>query len=629
MLRLWIGDAKFSQGSPWQSLKQAVVGPNSYFFVISVIMASLLTWLQILRYVRGHATGYDLGSTAQSLYLISQGHWLAFNTVLGTPTILDIDSFTLYLLAWPFRYMGGIYFLFVAQALAVFVFARAAYEYLFSRTGSRWWAWSFGVLALISPPVIGGLMFDFHADFIVLLGLSLSLIALLHKNHALFIAGIVLALLSKNEAALPIMAWAFVECITPSVFTRVLWFWTGLSAFLLFLLDELVLPKMLGDFAPSHLALFKAYGHSAHSIAINLIEHPAIVAHVLLGHAQYLADLSGIWGFLPLVGGLYLIPFVALIILNDLAINPTLRSLATQYSVIIDFFGLLAAGSAVSRYKRFNWHQIMPLGVGVLTTIFLLHGLWTTEIAPEITPNPVAAKEFQLAQGINRHHHEAIWTTNHLTPLVYSHTVVSDSAYQTVATLWFLRRHYAPHSRIVMFVPKYDSNPAISTPVWNALQAHYRVVASNGSDVVLEGVRPFPSYPVPAYINRRTFPQAFPAILTVPDSTAVLSSGWLISHGTTSYRGLSVTLTPGRYKIQVWLQNKHASKQGWAQIRLLSSVKPQQVMEQHTVKGRALIHTLTLQTKSTQSVVPEIRILTHHTVRYMGLRVVLVSSSRS
>lgn len=625
LFRLSSGDTKPSLPSTWRSLKQIVMGPNPYFFGASVIVASILTLWEILRYVRGYATGYDLGSTAQSLYLISHGHWLAYNSFLGKPTILDIDAFILYLLAWPFRFMGGVYFLFVAQSVAVFIFGRAAYEYLFHRTGSRWLAWSFGILALISPAVIGGLMFDFHVDFIALLGLSLGLLAVVRQNRTLFICGIAVALLSKNEAALPIAAWAFVEFITPSVFTRWLWFWTGLSSLVLFMFDELLLPKMMGVSGASHLALFKVYGNSGLAIAKNLAEHPAIVANVILGHAHYLAELSGSWGFLPLVGGLYLLPFMALVILNDLANNSALRSLATQYSVIIDFFGLLAAGAAIRRHKGFSWYQAMPVAVAMFTSIFLLHGLWKTEIAPQIAPNNVAAKKFQLAPGINRQHHVTIWTTNHLAPLVYQHALVAENAYETVSTLWLQRRQYAPHSRIVVFMPKGDGNPAVTTSVWNALQSHYKLIAANSSAVVLEGIHAFSSYPVPAYKtqapNDLVFPEGFPALLTVPGRTSISSSGWVISHGSASYRGLPATLPPGTYRIEVWLQDKHPGKQVWAKIRLFSSSKPQSLLYQKSVKGAASVQTLTWQTKSSQTIIPEIRVFTHNTVRYLGLTI--------
>ncbi len=631
---------KLSHGNENRSFAQRshllatrVVGSDPIFFVISMLWGAVLIRFAVIRYTHGFATAFDLGSTAQSLYLISHGHWLAFNTYLGKPTLLDINSYILYILAWPFRFFGGIYFLLALQIATLVIFARAAYDYILYRAESRSTAWLFGVLALLSPALIGGIMFDFHVDFIVLLGLSIALFSLLHTNRLGFFIGITIALLSKNTAALPIGTWALVELILPHTISRRMWWVTGIMAATVFIFDEKILPAIFGSSGPSHLAIFSQYGNSATAVAINLLQHPAIVAGVIMAHSHYLVEMAGSWGFLPLVSGLYVLPFMVLIVLNDLSNNPALRSLATQYSVIIAFFGALATGHALSFKSAVKKASIWTGGlIGLAISMFLLKGLWTTEILPQTGYNPPAAAEFQMASRINHLSNAAVWTTNHLGALVYPRSVVGIDAYEGIDTLFQQRRHLAPGSPIILFMPRGDSNLDVNETVWQGLTHHYQITGLNAVAISLKGTKTFPAYGQFAYnaaAAENSFhpliPAYLPAVLANVTSSKVSSSGWLTaSKPGIMAVGLPIALPIGTYRVTFVI---HAGARVHGSLVSILSQSSHRVLAQHMVTGKNTASiTLSVHNSHPRWIITEVHWNGFGTLRYFGIIVTKVGT---
>ncbi len=598
-----------------------------------MLWGALLIRLEIMRYTHGFATAFDLGSTAQSLYLISHGHWLAFNTFLGKPTLLDIDSYSLYLLAWPFRFLGGISFLLTLQAAILVIFARATYDYILHRVTSRGAARLFGLLALLSPALVGGIMFDFHVDFIVLLGLSIALFSTLRNNRVGFFIGITLALLSKNIAALPIGAWALIELILRPVFSRRTWLITGILSITVFMFDEEVLPKIFGSVGPSHLAIFSQYGNSATAIATNLVGHPAIVAGVIMAHSHYLVEMAGSWGFLPLVSGLYVLPFMALIILNDLSSNPALRSLATQYSVIIVFFGVLAAGQTLS-FKSIASKSRMWIGglIGLAVSIFLLKGLWSTVVVPQIGNNPSAAAEFRMAKRLNRHSNITVWTTNHLGALVYPRTVVGSDAFESIDVLWQQRQHLAPGSPIVLFMPRGDPNLDVNETVWQALTHKYHITNLNAAAISLKGTRTFPTYGPFAYQSASSenafhplSPAYLPAILANVTSSQVSNSGWLTASkpGVIAV-GLPIALSKGSYRFTFMV--KAGARVRGSVVSILAQ-RTHQILAQQSITRKNTPIVISWHNTHNRWVTSEVHWNGVGTLRYFGLIVKKVGTS--
>lgn len=91
--------------------------PRPQWWVLGMSLLWTMGWtlLKIRRYTEGHATVFDLGNTAPSLYVISHGHSLACNSFLNEPIVLNTDAYILYLLARPFRFLSGPYFLLALQ----------------------------------------------------------------------------------------------------------------------------------------------------------------------------------------------------------------------------------------------------------------------------------------------------------------------------------------------------------------------------------------------------------------------------------------------------------------------------------------------------------------------------------
>jgi len=612
--------------SQWRRLGES----NGAFRLFAMLVAVVFGLMEIRRYYQGWATTFDLGSTAQSLYLISHGHWLAYNTFLGNFTILDIDAFVLYLLALPFRFFGGPVFLFLVQTMALMVFGWASYDYTFHRIKNASIAWVIGLLALVSPAVFGGLFFDFHVDFIALGGLSLALYGMMRQSRYITVGSILLALLSKNVAAIPVVIWGLIETWNPEVFSRRFWALVTGVAMGVFGVDEVVIPRLFHA-GPSHLKIYSQYGHYASEIVMTLLRHPSLIIDAVILHAQYLISLSGAWGFLPLTAGLYMFPFLSLIVLNDLGNNPALQSLQSQYSVIIGFFGMISAVWTLESIKKPTAWVVAAI-VGILATIYLDHGIMYSEVLPALSQNVLASLEFRSAARLNRHPSLVIWTTNHLGALVYGHRVVGVDTYEKIDALFRQRQQLDPRAPVVLFMPLNNANWDINWTMWKALREGYRIRDRNSAVVVLQGEARIPSYPSDAFtasMNEanftRSFPELFPAVMSYGNGR-FLPDGWLVSRGPGLIsRSVPTALPSGLYRFSFYFSDSSRGQPVIGRI-LLDSIATHRPLSVSVIRRGQTSVSWTWTNPHDQWVEARIVITTQSSVRYFGFKVESVAS---
>lgn len=350
-------------------------------------------------------------------------------------------------------------------------------------------------------------------------------------------------------------------------------------------------------------------------------------------HSHYLAEMAGSWGFLPLVSGLYVLPFMVLIILNDLSNNPALRSLATQYSVIIVFFGALATGHALS-FKSTARKATIGVGgiIGLAISIFVLKGLWSTEILPQIGHNPPAAAEFQMAKRINRLSNATVWTTNHLGALVYPRVVIGTDAFESIDVLWQQRQRLAPRSPIVLFMPRGDANLDVNETVWQALTHKYHITDLNAVAISLKGTKTFPAYGQFAYqsaASENAFhwlsPEYLPAVLANVTSSKVSDSGWLTASKPGAIAvGIPIALPSGSYHFTFVVE---AGARVRGSVVSILAQRTHQVLAHQTITGKNTPIVLSWHNTHNRWVTSEVRWNGLGTLRYFGLIVKKVGTS--
>jgi hypothetical protein len=311
--------------------------------------------------------------------------------------------------------------------------------------------------------------------------------------------------------------------------------------------------------------------------------------------------------------------------LNDLANDPAIRSLATQYSVIITFFGLLAAGRHASfRTVRQSILWIISGTSGLLLSLILDHGLWATEIHPQITSNPSMGDEVHLAHIINDQRGIAIWTTNHLGVLVYRHRLIEEDTAQNIEELWKQRRLHRPGSPILLFLPRGNANLEINAIVWHALTHHYKMTTWNTAGIILSGHNTFPAYPALANAAQvaedrfaPTWPEYFPVALTLGGGR-MNPQGWRTSAqaGMLS-TGLPTALPSGRYTLHFVLSTP-TSHQVLGVVRLINAQNHHTLLSTE-LDGNSHGILLNWRNAKNQWVIPQVVLDGQGLVRYFGV----------
>ena len=173
---------------------------NIFPIILAIAFTVSIIILDLWRLESWRATGMDMAWYSQALWLIGQGHWKAYDTMVGYPALADSASYILYPVGLLYRFIGQPGIL-VLQGLAVSSgFVGLWYyfnKYQMNIRDRIGWILLFAVY----PAVIGSAIFDWHPDVMMIPAFFLSIWAFEERRVGLFVLGLIVASATKDVGA--------------------------------------------------------------------------------------------------------------------------------------------------------------------------------------------------------------------------------------------------------------------------------------------------------------------------------------------------------------------------------------------------------------------------------------------
>ena len=277
-----------------------------------VAVFTVLTW----RHHSNFGTfGFDMGIFDQEAWLASR-FGKTFVTVRGLDMWANHVNPVMYLLA-PFYWLGaGPKFLYLLQTTAFAVAAVPLWLLARDRFDNAWLALGVPVAWLLYPSLQWMTWWHFHPDSLAVAPLIFAFWFATKGRWRWYAACVVLVLLTKEDATLPIMALGLVVALRHSV--RIGLATTGAAVVWLFTAVNVIIPHFAASADPFYAYQFSALGDSMNEIIYNAIRHPSRILRIaeMPDRVEYYRKL-----LFP-VGGLALLSPVALLVaLPTVAVN--------------------------------------------------------------------------------------------------------------------------------------------------------------------------------------------------------------------------------------------------------------------------------------------------------------------
>jgi uncharacterized membrane protein len=531
-----------------------------------VAFAAFQMFVSVHRYLAMQASTMDLGAFAQVLWKISHGHWRGFSTVFQDPALGEDGSFWLYPLAFGFRWLGGVYFLFAVQVICTGLAAVGIYR----AAETLKLPLMTGVLAalgfLLLPGVIGGSQFDFHPDFLALVFVVWMYVAYLEGRRTWYYTWFLAAALAKFMVLVSLVGWGV---------GLLLWRRRVVDGVVAVLLAAGLLLAELGWFLPTYFAGatlhanlgdYAYLGHGVLGIAVGLWRHiPELVRHVF-SQRDYILWVFGPFLGLSLAGSAATPAALALFVLNAASTFSPQQNFNTQYQVMLSGWLALAAIEALARWPRWSSHLavIMLAGTVAFETAFLGY-----VVVPQMRlPVAPLAEVRGVFAAISRQ--DVVWTQSRLGVFAYRFSLLGVDRemapgvmLDSLQTLWRETGRADPPTAIVARTP---FSPYLADVAAAALTAGYHVTRHIGHLLVIEGTRRFGA-PSPApYFDG--WEPAMGTVWTLPAATQATRVGrplWssmalmsLAGHPGALVQAFKIVLPAGRYRLWVtWRAAQH------------------------------------------------------------------------
>ncbi|MDA8064735.1 MAG: DUF2079 domain-containing protein [Thermaerobacter sp.] len=513
--------------------------------------------VSVHKYLNLLAASEDLGYIEQMLWMISHGNLWAFTTVFQAPALGDTFSLILYPLAIIHRYLGGVYALFVLQAMgtgsaAWGIFEIARIKGLGERTSAI-----VATLFLFYPAIIGGSQFDFHVDFIALpLFIWAYLFYRRGKTGAYYIC-LAAAIFCKDIGGLVVGAWGVGLIAERKRRDGIVALGLGASIFILEV--GILMPHYFrGQTLNLDLSLYGYLGEGPMGILAGIFTKAAVVLHHLMGRSIYILRIFLPVAFLPLLGSAALAPTLVLFMFNYLSSLHAQQRVDDQYQIILSGWVYMASIEALAkvRKRKRQWWLAGAATLSIFQEGVIMSGLIIPLMMTHSGQLPFVQK---AAKGIPRN--SVVYTQNALGPQVYAHAVwgadlnaIRGVSIDTLPLLWQdgQRDFGTERTAILTLIP---ATPYISQVIDRAMDHGYQVTFGSGRVYVVSGNGTFRVPPPGTGWGRQSsrFPQRFPG-WTQRVNKGVISrqhhwlesrpgeAGWILG-------GPLLRLAPGRYEV--------------------------------------------------------------------------------
>ena len=316
--------------------------------VLSALGSVGLAAAAVFRHDRYGSNAFDLGIYDQSVWGYSRFHLLLDNTVLRTPNLLGNHFQPVLFALAPLEWIwADARTLLVTQAILLALGGIPIFLWGRQHLGTPA-ACAFQAAYLVFWGVLGADIYDFHEVAIAAPALSLALYALLERRYRLLVAMLAVALLTKENLALTVAAFA----VYLAVVQRAWRLGAALFAFAIAwfaLLIKVVIPATSGA-AYVHW-FYGGLGSGPGSALKHLLLHPLDSARLFVTpRAKRIAlfDLFASWAFLPLLSPLLIVmlPTLAERFFSD---KPAYWAQGFHYSLVISPMLAFAAMDTIRR----------------------------------------------------------------------------------------------------------------------------------------------------------------------------------------------------------------------------------------------------------------------------------------
>ena len=504
----------------------------------------------------------DLGDFRQELWQISHGNWWAFGSVFQTPAVAQDGFVLIYPIAYGYRFLGGLGFLFFIQAAGTAAAAWGIYRAGLLHRLSSPQASLVAILFLLYPAVIGGSQYDFHPDFIALPFLIWAYVSYQADHRRAYYWLLLLAAISKNIALVSIAGWGIGLILYKRKWRDGLVTFLGSVAFFLLEVD-LVIPRFFnGGTNRINLSLYSYLGHGFTGVMVGMITHFPLVVHQIAQHSSY-----ALWLFAPVLGlsllGSASLPAVlSLFLLNSLAQFHAEQLIGDQYQVMLGGWMFLALVEGLARFRtRRLWLAGLAISTALFESVFLI-----TTIVPFLTANNSALPAVRAAVR-SFPTHAVVWTQNRLGIWTYRYPYVGidrkevPRAFNTpLLVLWREAGHVSgAHTVILGMRPV---SPFFADVVATALASGYRISFHQGPVFVVSGSRHFRA-PVPSMKEDAWEPAS--GYWVIPAWTQAFygarvnwKTKWVMvrkGYRGVVFSGAPIVLGPGTYRISVRIRD--------------------------------------------------------------------------
>ncbi|MBX5476131.1 MAG: DUF2079 domain-containing protein [Clostridia bacterium] len=308
--------------------RMAAVGSACFMFT-ALAAIKLWQWHQWL------IAAFDGGLYMQALWLTGHGHWNAYNFYSSQPNLADANQWLLVPLGYLAR-LGGPPAALAVQALAGALLSGAAFAYAQDRGWPTWPALAMGAVTFVHPTAFGTQMLDWHPDPLGVASLAWAIVFAGRGQPGRFLLCTLLALLTKNQAAVAVGAtgasWLLASALLGRRRALPYALWSCALAFL-FLVGNEWATRWLGGSNLNVAVDYRSLGGSIAAVALHVVTHPGVVIERVIDHSRYWWTMLAPLGGLPLLAPVVALPGLGVMALNSLADHPALTVAYDQYAL--------------------------------------------------------------------------------------------------------------------------------------------------------------------------------------------------------------------------------------------------------------------------------------------------------
>lgn len=321
---------------------------------------------------------HDLGIWDQAVWLLSEGR--SFITVRGLHVFGFHASPALYLYV-PFYWLGaGPNFLDISQVLMLSLGAVAVFRVARHHLGNEWQSLVLAIAFLFNFTGQWVLHETFHPEVMAVTPLLFAYLAACEGRWRALAGWLVFALMWKEDVALAGLMIGFVLVVRgkrtasgqagPEATRKVGGFVMGFCLLWFVIATQLVIPAFSdeGNFTEG---LYGDLGSTPTEIARTAVVDPSRVSEQFQrsNPPRYILELTGSYGFVPLVSPLTLLVGLPQALINLLATYNFFWTTRVHYASIPFFATTLAAIEGVTRWRNLHVRRLL-LGLVVVGTLF-------------------------------------------------------------------------------------------------------------------------------------------------------------------------------------------------------------------------------------------------------------------